>query len=376
MSYKQSNPKLSEVFWCNNCLNMSTRPRIKFDDKGWCNACQWMVEKKTIDWKKKQLEFKKLLKKFKSKDGYDCIVPVSGGKDGSSICHTLKTKYGVNPLAVTVRPPIELGLGIKNLQNFVAKGFDHIHITPNRNVMQQLDKLGFLNQGFAYFGWYVAIFTAVTNLACRMGINLIIYAEDGEIEYGGKRYADKKMLFDVEHQTKIFFEGGYYDYIKKVKASPSEKCFFLYPPKKALKKLKYVFFSHYHSWDPYKNYLIAKKHCGLKELEHTNQGTFTNFAQNDQSLYLLHCYLMYLKFGFGRATQDAGIEIRRGAMTREQAVNLVKLYDGKFPEEYIDSYIKYYKINKKTFFNTLNKFCNKNLFEFKNNKFIPKFEIK
>ena len=50
-------------------------------------------------------------------------------------------------------------------------------------MSQQLDKLGFLNQGFAYFGWYVAIFTAITNLACRMGIKLIIYAEDGEIEY-------------------------------------------------------------------------------------------------------------------------------------------------------------------------------------------------
>ena len=126
-------------------------------------------KKKESKLKQKEKEFKKLLNKFKSNDGYDCIVPVSGGKDGSYICHTLKTKYGVNPLAVTVRAPIELGLGIQNLHNFVNNGYNHIHITPDRNVMQQLDKLGFLNQGFAYFGWYVAIFTAITNLACRMG---------------------------------------------------------------------------------------------------------------------------------------------------------------------------------------------------------------
>ena len=50
----------------------------------------------------------------------------------------------------------------------------------------------------------------------------------------------------------------------------------------------------------------------------TNPGTFTNFAQTDQALYDLRTYLMYLKFGFGRATQDVGIEIRRGAMTRDQ----------------------------------------------------------
>ena len=85
---------------------------------------------------------------------------------------------------------------------------------------------------------------------------------------------------------------------------------------------------------------------------------------------------MYLKFGFGRATQDAGIEIRRGAISREQAINLVNLYDGQFPEEYIKDYLKYYKISKNKFYQTLNKFCNRNLFDFKNNNFIPKFKIK
>ena len=64
--------------------------------------------------------------------------------------------------------------------------------------------------------------------------------------------------------------------------------------------------------------------------EQNNEGTFTNFAQNDQILCDLHYYLMYLKFGFGRATQDASIEIRRGAMSREQAINLVNLFDGNY----------------------------------------------
>ena len=49
-----------EVFWCKNCLNMSTRPRITFDDRGWCNACQWMEEKKVLDWSKREKELKSL----------------------------------------------------------------------------------------------------------------------------------------------------------------------------------------------------------------------------------------------------------------------------------------------------------------------------
>ena len=49
-------------------------------------------------------------------------------------------------------------------------------------------------------------------------------------------------------------------------------------------------------------------------------------------------YLCFVKYGFGRATQDAGIEIRRGAMTREQGINLINLYEGHYPKQHIELY--------------------------------------
>ena len=52
---------MKEIFWCKNCLNMSTRPRIEFDDKCWCNACQWMEEKTTMDWRLREKELIQLL---------------------------------------------------------------------------------------------------------------------------------------------------------------------------------------------------------------------------------------------------------------------------------------------------------------------------
>ena len=111
------------------------------------------------------------------------------------------------------------------------------------------------------------------------------------------------------------------------------------------------------------------------ENENTNLGTFSNFAQNDQKLYALHTYLMYLKFGFGRANQDASIEVRRGAMKRTQALELVKLYDNSYPEEYIDDYISYYRISKNKFDKILDKWANKKLFKKVNNRWMPKFKI-
>jgi hypothetical protein len=120
---------------------------------------------------------------------------------------------------------------------------------------------------------------------------------------------------------------------------------------------------------------VAKEHCGLKEAEETNAGTFTNFAQNDQALYALHTYLMYLKFGFGRANQDASIEIRRGAMDRLQAVNLVRLYDGHYPDDFIDTYLDYYQMELPEFEKVLDRWVNRELFDKLDGRWRPRFKV-
>ncbi len=94
------------IHWCTSCLNASTRPRISFDSDGVCNACQWALRKKDLDWEIRAAELRSILLQEKDKNlPFDCIVPVSGGKDGSYVAHRLKSEFGLNPLTVTVRPP-------------------------------------------------------------------------------------------------------------------------------------------------------------------------------------------------------------------------------------------------------------------------------
>jgi N-acetyl sugar amidotransferase len=365
------------VFWCKNCLNMSTRPRIEFDERGWCNACQWMEEKKTLNWTSRQQELHDLLEKHRSKnDGFDCIVPCSGGKDGSYVAYNLKHKHGMNPLCVTIAPPLALDIGDSNLKNFIDSGYDHVHIHVNEKVMRQVNKVGFIEKGFPYYGWLEAIKKAVIKVAINFDISLLFYGEDGEVEYGGSTETKNRASYDIEYVKRVYFEGGLSD---KTTSTFSKKDLYwlTFPSEKELsnKELTFVHWSYFENWDPYRNYLIAKEYCGLNEKDMGNSGTFTNFAQNDQALYELHAYMMYLKFGFGRATQDAGIEIRRGAMTREQAVNLVRLYDGQYPAEMIDTYLSYYEMSKSEFDVVLDKWVNKELFEKKEGIWEPKFEI-
>jgi N-acetyl sugar amidotransferase len=368
-----------KVYWCTNCLNMSTRPRITFDERGWCNACQWAEEKKSFDWEKREKELIDLLEKYRSKNNeFDCVVPVSGGKDGSYIAHTLKNKYKMNPVCINITPPLPLEIGEQNLKNFAASGFNLVQLHLSPNVMRFLDKRGFIDKGFPYFGWLVAIQAAVIRTALKLDISLLFYGEDGEMEYGGSTETKDNSLLSIEYQKRVWFEDGYEKILNQLPDNlKKEAVFWNFPSKEEIgkKELYTTTWSYFENWDPYRNYMIAKEHCGLIEAPAGNSGTFTNFAQTDQALYALHMYLCYLKFGFGRALQDAGIEIRRGAMTRDQAINLVKLYDGLYPEESLDIYLDYYDMTKKEFDETLDRWANKDLFEKIEGRWKPNFEI-
>lgn len=373
------NAILGNVSWCANCLAMSTRPRITYDERGWCNACCWMEKKKTINWENRRQELLVLLDKHRRSDGdFDCLVPVSGGKDGSYVAYNLKHKYNMNPLCLTVTPALPLGLGEQNLRAFVGSGYNHISVNPAYEAMRLLNKRGLTEMGFPYYGWLISIQAVPVRMAAQLGIGLIFYGEDGEVEYGGSIETDKNPIYDVHYMKKIYLEGGYDKVLSGSRIFGADLSFFRFPDDDMLARspIDITHWSYFENWDPYRNYLVAKEHCGLKEAEDTNSGTFTNFAQNDQALYALHTYLMYLKFGFGRANQDASIEIRRGAMDRAQAVNLVQLYDGHYPEEFIDTYLDYYQMSKDEFDAALDRWANRKLFEKVDGRWSPLFTVR
>ena len=361
----------NSVFWCTSCLNMSTRNRIEFDSQGRCNACVWSEEKKTVNWSDRDKQLKELFEKHKKKGPYDLIVPVSGGKDGSYVAYNCKYKYGLNPLCVTVHPPTRSNIGYRNLENFKKSGYTLLEVNLPYEALRKINTRGFVDQGRPLYGWTTAIFSAVMRIAKAFDISLIMYGENGEIEYGGSNESKYRPTFTADFAKSVFLEGEVENTFCDL--SKSDSYFWTFP--KLADNIELAHWSYYENWDSYRNYLIAKKHCGLEEIEDQNTGTYTNFAQNDNFLYDLHTYLMYLKFGFGRATQDAGIDIRRGAMTRDQAVQLASLYDNELPEAYIEEYLNYYQMSRLEFDNVLKKWANTELFQKDGARFIPKFEI-
>lgn len=352
---------------------MSTRNRIEFDERGRCNACVWSEEKEAFDWNPRQRELEELFKKHRKQGGFDLIVPVSGGKDGSYVTHTCRTRFGLNPLCVTVHPPLRADIGYQNLENFKKAGVSLIEVNPPYESMRLLNKRGFIDQGRPLYGWTTAIFTSVIRIAKSFDISLVMYGEDGEIEYGGSTESKDKATFSAEFVKRVYLEGRVDDTFRDLK--PGDLYFWDFGAGDQ-SAIELAHWSYFEKWDPYRNYMMAKEFMGLSERENQNTGTYTNFAQNDNVLYDLHTYLMYLKFGFGRGTQDVGIDIRRGALTREQGIELAQLYDNHFPEEYLPDYLDYYQMTEEEFLLTLDRHVNRSLFRKEGSFWQPTFTIR
>lgn len=368
------------IEYCSKCLMPNTRPRITFNEKKVCNACIWSVEKKTIiDWDKRWNELVSFSKKFQSERNseFDVIIPVSGGKDSCYVAYKMKNDLNLHPLLLHVEPPLPFEIGNRNLDRLISNGFDCIKISPNPDITKLIAKRELFDFGDPLLSWMIPVRAALFKIAIKFNIKWIMWGEDGEVEYGGLSQSKNTPIHDLKYELNYLLSKNnptkYLDTFSK-----QELSFWLLPSEKEFQKAGIVnmHMNYFDSWDPYRNYLIAKEHFGLEEKKSRNLGTYTNFAQTDSALFDLHCYLMYLKFGFGRCTADACIDIRRGALDRIQAIELVKKFDNAYPEPFVELYLDFFSITKEELNEAFDKHANKNLFEKINDKWVPKFEVK
>ncbi len=367
---------------CTKCLMISTRPRLTFDKNGVCSACQWSEEKKNlkIDFKARQEELKQLSDKYKKRNAgrFNVICPASGGKDSSYVAYKLKKELGMHPLVVSINPPLAHNEGEYNLNEFLKRGYDTVRITPNYKVGQKLAKKTFIENGQPMFGFMMAVQAAVLKMAVLFDIPFVMFGEEGETEYGGTKALRNKACYGLEESINIYLSGvNPIDVGKELGFSEEEMYWWTHPTVEEFKKLNpaITHWSYFEDWNPQNNYMLAKEKFGLKEKVGRSVGTYTNFSQLDTKLYDLHTYLMFLKFGFGRCSQDVCIDIRRGTITREEGLELINKYDGEYPEPYIKDYLEYFEMTQEEFDAVIDKWANKDLLIKKDGRWVKNFEI-
>lgn len=325
--------------YCTQCLYPDTKPDLWFDDNGVCSACQTFAARKAVDWDDRRRQFIEVTSRYRSEDGsnYDCIVPVSGGKDSTYQVVRL-LQHGLNPLCVTASTDSLSDVGRRNLQNIAKLGVDHIEVTMNPVLRRRLNRMALTEIGDISWPEHVAIFTVPVRLSVQLKVPLLIWGENSQNEYGGPAAAQENKVLNRRWLEEF---GGLLglrvsDLVGVEGIEQRNLIQYIYPSDGALQSAGTtgLFLGHYFPWDGYQNALIAQGY-GFETFPSMVEGSLANYENLDNYQTGIHDYFKYLKFGFGRATDIANNHIRRGRLTRSDAVALVKRHDGKFPWTYL-----------------------------------------
>ena len=358
--------------YCTKCVMPNTKPDLFFDKQGVCDACRSSELKhakiKGINWKERGKQFEKIINKYRSKDGYyDCIVPVSGGKDSHYQAHMMKVVYKMHPLFVCFEATNITELGKKNLENIRQFG-DLIYFKKDPGVYKKMVIEAFKRVGDNEWPNHLGIFTIPVQMAVKFKIPLLIWGENVQLEYGGpatsrnKNYLDRRWLEEF---------GGLLgnrtdDMLGVDEITKEDLAIYRYPPDKDLKEVGVtgLFLGYFFKWDARKQTeLVIKKYGFNVKKDGPIEGTYTNYENLDEATQGVHDYLKFLKYGFCRATDHACLDIRNNRISRQDGLELVKKYDGKYPHYGVKKFIEYSGLSKKEIDLVFDRFTNKRIFK-------------
>jgi N-acetyl sugar amidotransferase len=316
-----------------------TKPDLLIDEDGVCSACRSYERRGAVDWEARRAELLEILDRYRSSDGssYDCIVPVSGGKDSTT--QTIRLlELGMNPLCITATTDKLSGIGRRNIENIKQLGVDYIEVSTNPVVRRRVNRLALTQVGDISWPEHVTIFTVPVRIAVQLGIPLLIWGENSQNEYGGPAGASDRPVL-----TRRWLEefGGLLglrvsDLVGTEGIERKHLIQYTYPTDEELARVGVtgLFLGYYLPWDGYQNALLAQAH-GFEMHPTTIEGSIVNYENLDNHQTGIHDYFKFLKFGFGRATDLACLHVRRGRLSRRDALELVRRHDGKFPWTYL-----------------------------------------
>lgn len=353
-----------EIKYCKKCLLPNTRPGVIIGDDGISNV--WKESDKlsnNIDWNKRKKHFENLINQIKkSKKGYDCLVPVSGGKD--STWQVLKCiEHGLKVLAVTWKTPARTSLGQANLENLISLGVDHIDFTINPEVEKKFMYKSLVKYGTTALPMHMALFNIPLKIAVKFDIPLVIWGENSATEYG----TDDESLKGFEMNSKWLKKHGVMhgttvkDWVDN-DMTIKDLTPYIGPSDAELNQagVKAIFLGYFFKWDPELSLQIAQKNGFSVRKEGPKTGYY-NYADIDCDFISIHHFIKWYKFGFTRLFDNLAIELKKGRITYDKAIAIIKDFGIQEPHEDIKKLCEFLEIKQSHFYEILETFRNHNI---------------
>lgn len=362
---------------CKLCCEPDTRPGQVFNEDGICTPCTHMATSTAEDWEARREELRGIVewaKERRSPMGYDSIIGVSGGKDSTRLALYARS-IGLNPLLVsmTYPPQQQTDLGAHNLGNLIRQGFDVITI----NIAPETYKHAIRTSFFKFSNWVnpseIALYSSIPRTALQYGIPLACAGENPFLTMGnGSGSTDGNAINIISLNT---LRGGdltpFLDDVNK----PEDMLLYVFPEKERMLNadLRMIYLGYYiEDYEPHTNARIAVEH-GMHvregvEADPARTGYIHNHTMLDEDFVIVNQFLKYVKLGFGMTTQQASQDIREGLMTRDEAVDLVRKYDGRIDNSYVKRFCRYLEISEDDFWAQVENCRNRDIWELVDNK--------
>ncbi|PCK08109.1 MAG: LPS biosynthesis protein [Alteromonadaceae bacterium] len=357
--------------YCIKCVQPDTRPQIEFDEHGVCPGCNYADTLKYVNWDKRKQELLEFCEPYRSKHGeYDCIVGVSGGKDSTRQALYVRDVLHMNPLLVslTYSPEQQTERGAYNIANLAELGFDVITIGTAPTIWKNLVKKGFHQYGNWARSTELALFSSVPRFAVAYQINVIFWGENpmltlGEVSNLGKN-SGGIVTSTLGGNT---LGGGDISWLLDDCIKSQHILQYRYPFKHELDKaaLRFVYLGYYwQSWSKTFNACFSGSRGLDVRSEHPEDiGDDLGVDALDDDWVSLNQMLKYYKLGFGKVTDNVNEKIRQGELSRADAIELVKRFDGRCSDDIIDSFCAYIGCSQTDFWKVVESYVNPKLFK-------------
>ena len=329
--------------YCRRCVLPESRPHLKIDSSGVCNACRSHARRPEIDWDARRRAFITLVSEVRGLGrDYDCVIPVSGGKD-STWQTAMCLDHGLKPLAVTWRSPGRTILGQRNLENLIRLGVDHIDYSINPEVERNFMMETFTRAGSTAIPMHLAIFSIPIKVAVAFNIPLVVWGENSATEYGGRDEDARSEVLNSQWVLRYGVTQGTMssDWVGEKFSSRDLAAYT--PPDDAeidASGCKAIFLGHFFPWDPQHTRDVAAEHGFQVDQSGPRTGVF-DYADIDDDFISLHHWIKWFKFGFTRTYDNLSLEIRNRRLTRDAALKLIRSRGDETPWKDIQTFSEF-----------------------------------
>ena len=298
---------------CSFCILPSKLPGLTLDENGKCNYCRKaesaITEKNAMSPDEMRERFKRIIGRLRGKGKYDCLVPLSGGKESSYILNVLVTEYNMKPLAFNFSNGFQHSDAIRNIEILVDSLGVDLHIyRPSQDTMYRLMRAFLSKAGEFCTPCNMLISATAFRLARQNGIGAIM---------SGNAIATGPGLEGVSSSQ--YYDRKYYLSVASDIIKSRERGFYLNPPyvRTAIRRLLDIEAQVINVID-YLQPTLKEIHDRLDEIGWKRPADA--IQHGDCLLDPLKDYMYYKRWGCTEVTSLYSVLVRNGEITREEAL--------------------------------------------------------